>query len=475
MTRKRFSLSALVVVAIGAALAGLLGSGSGGASVARLAASPPVNATLPVLSGVARQNEALSASAGSWGGLTPITFAFSWQRCDAQASNCVAIAGATGQTYTLTASDVGRTLRVAVTASNSDGSAQVLSEPSGTVASIGSAPANTRQPDPIGIAQEGQSLHADEGSWNGTAPITFAYQWERGTAQNTGFTKIAGATSRSYHLTSADVGFKLRVQVTATNAAGQGSALSNLTDVVVARGAVPVITTLPVISGDPLLGHTLTASSGSWTGASGSFSYQWGRGDTSGNHFSDIHGASGQTYTLGSADIGWTIRVSVRASNPAGSAWASSAPLLVPSSVTPGDTIDLGGGLKSVPVSSLVARPDHLLISQIQLSPTPFAIRNGVFTARFRVISEGSNNVVRGAHVNVVGIPYGWIDQPGELTTGTDGWVTFQIRTTSQMQLKHGGALVMQVRARAPGKTTSELLGGISTRRLIQLNLTAPR
>ena len=473
MNRNGFGFTA-AAIALLAVLALVVGSASGGASVARTTASPPVNASLPAISGTARQGETLAASAGAWGGVTPITFAYSWQRCDAQGSNCSALSGATGQTYALTASDVGHTIRVAVTASNGDGSAQVLSEQTGTIAAPGEAPANTRQPDPSGTAQEGQTIHVDEGSWSGTPPITFRYQWQRCTAQNALCTAIAGATSRSYRLTAAEVGWKLRAEVIASNHVGQGSVFSNLTELVIARGAVPQNTALPVISGEATVGHTLSASSGSWTGASGAFSYQWRRGNSGGNNWTDIAGAHGQTYTLVSADAGGTVRVVVTASNPAGSASAESTALSI-ASVTPSDLIDLGGGMKSVPVGSLIARPDRLLISQIEFSPQPFGIRNGTFTARFRVLAEGTNNVVRGALVNVVGIPYGWISQPGELTTGTDGWVSFQIHTTGQMQLRNGGALVMQVRARASGNTTSELLGGISTRRLVQLNLTAPK
>jgi len=133
----------------------------------------------------------------------------------------------------------------------------------------------------------------------------------------------------------------------------------------------------------------------------------------------------------------------------------------------------IGGGFTSVPVSSLAAHPDHLLISSVQFSPSPFHTRNGVITARFRVTVEGTKNVVSGALVKVVGIPYSWIVQPPEQATGTDGWVTFQIQTTSKMPLTRGGALVMQVRARAPGTSAAVILGGISTRRLVQLQLSA--
>ena len=74
-----------------------------------------------------------------------------------------------------------------------------------------------------------------------------------------------------------------------------------------------------------------------------------------------------------------------------------------------------------------------------------------------------------GALVQVTGIPYAWVTAPPETPTGSDGWATIQIKTTKSMP--HSGALVMQVRARGPGNSDEAILGGISTRRLVQLSL----
>jgi hypothetical protein len=51
-----------------------------------------------------------------------MTFGFSWRRCDAQGNSCSAISGATSNEYVVQSGDVGRTLRVRVTARNNDGS-----------------------------------------------------------------------------------------------------------------------------------------------------------------------------------------------------------------------------------------------------------------------------------------------------------------------------------------------------------------
>jgi hypothetical protein len=57
-----------------------------------------------------------------------------------------------------------------------------------------------------------------------------------------------------------------------------------------------------------------------------SYAYQWRRCDSTGGSCADIGGATGQSYSVASADVGWTLRVLVTASNGYGSSWASSAP-----------------------------------------------------------------------------------------------------------------------------------------------------
>jgi hypothetical protein len=97
-----------------------------------------VNSSPPTISGTARNGQTLTAGPGSWTGTQPIAFAYQWQRCDAAGAACVAIA-ATTPTYTVTAADVGRTLRVVVTASNSGGTSAPAS--SSATAVVTDAPA----------------------------------------------------------------------------------------------------------------------------------------------------------------------------------------------------------------------------------------------------------------------------------------------------------------------------------------------
>ena len=83
------------------------------------APSDPANATAPVISGsIQRVGETLTATAGTWTGTAPVSFAYQWQRCDATGTICSDIATATAATYQTQALDKGQRLRVVVSAAN---------------------------------------------------------------------------------------------------------------------------------------------------------------------------------------------------------------------------------------------------------------------------------------------------------------------------------------------------------------------
>src|SRR5437868_6099498 len=117
--RRRASAPALVVLALLAATA-LVGPAATGV---------PVNTSTPVISGAAQQGSTLTASRGTWAGL-PTSYAQRWLRCNPQGAECASIADGTGVSHLLALADVGSTIRVRVTASNSAGSASATSEPS---------------------------------------------------------------------------------------------------------------------------------------------------------------------------------------------------------------------------------------------------------------------------------------------------------------------------------------------------------
>jgi hypothetical protein len=94
-------------------------------------------------------------------------------------------------------------------------------------------PVNTGQPTISGTAQQNQILNADPGTWTGTAPINFTYQWTRCDTAGANCSPIGGATQQSYTVAPGDVGSTLRVSVNASNAAGSaGPVVSAQTAVV---------------------------------------------------------------------------------------------------------------------------------------------------------------------------------------------------------------------------------------------------
>jgi hypothetical protein len=93
----------------------------------------------------------------------------------------------------------------------------------------------------------------------------------------------------------------------------------------VASAAAPVNTASPTISGTAKSGEKLTANNGTWSNSPTSFSYQWRRCASDGTACGDINGATSQTYSVTSPDVGHALRVVVTATNADGHASATSA------------------------------------------------------------------------------------------------------------------------------------------------------
>lgn len=273
--------------------------------------APPVNTAAPVIDGVLRAGQVVTASS-SWSGDGEIDYAYQWQRCDPSGAACTAIGGASAQSYTLVAADVGDTIRVAVTATNAGGSTVATSAPTAVIRAAPAAPTSVAAPSLTGAAAVGSTLTAQNGSWSGDAPISYTYRWQRCAIGSTSCVDIPNAVGVTYVPAAGDSGKQLRVEVTATNAVSSQSSTSGLSDIVIGGSAAPANTSAPAITGVAQVGQTLGASTGVWNGAPPfTYQYQWLRCDAGG--CANVAGATDRTYTVAAADSGKRLAVSVTA------------------------------------------------------------------------------------------------------------------------------------------------------------------
>ena len=327
------------------------------------------------------------------------------------------------------------------------------------------APVNTAEPVITGTARSGQTLTASQGTWS-NSPTSFAFQWVRcppsgGAPDGSDCAVIGGASTSAYVVSPADVGFRLRVRVTATNADGSTTAASDATTAVQAQVGPPN-TQPPTISGSAVVGSTLTASQGTWTGTGITFAYAWQRCNATGASCQAISGATQNTYAVVAADAGSTLRVAVSATDTSGTNTVTSEQTAVVGAAPTG--CPSGTGPIDVDQISLPAQLD---IDRQQI--TPSVVTRGTQTIRVRIhISACGGRSVEGALVYATAVPYQQFN-PTEQPTAQDGWAGLTMRRqrffpASQQQQN----LVVFIRARKQGE---DLLGGISNRRLISFRV----
>jgi hypothetical protein len=203
----------------------------------------PTTTSPPTVEGSPIVGQTLGAGNGEWSN-SPTSYTYQWQRCDANGSGCADIGGATDKSYQVVSADGGHTLRVLVTASNSDGNSQPAnSHPTAVVSTSGQAQ-STARPSISGTAQVGDTLTADKGTWN-SATSSWAYQWQRCDSNGNNCADIQGAHGRTYGVRNDDVGHTIRVVVTGTGSAGKSSATSDRTNAVTAAQAPAPANTNP--------------------------------------------------------------------------------------------------------------------------------------------------------------------------------------------------------------------------------------
>ena len=261
----------------------------------------------PSISGTAQVGETLTVDTSGIAdadGLTNVSYSYQW------VAGGTDLGGATGSTYTLTASEQGQTIQVRVSFTDDAGNETTLT--SAATEAVAAKPNSlaTGEPTISGPARVGETLTVDTSGIadaDGLENATFSYQWVRNDGSSD--TDIAGATDSGYMLVAGDVGQTIQVRVSFTDDAGNEEALTSTATEAVAARPNTSATGRPSISGTVRVGEVLTADTSGIADDDGltnvSYGYQWVAGGT------DLGGATGSTYTLTASEQGKTIRVRV--------------------------------------------------------------------------------------------------------------------------------------------------------------------
>jgi hypothetical protein len=183
----------------------------------------PAATGAPVVSGIAAVGRSFSTTNGAWN--TSVSFTYQWLRCASDGSGCAAIPAATASSYPLVSADAGHVLKAVVSAANAAGTTSATSPASAMVVA---APHISSLPRISGKAKVGKRLTGTRGAWSGP-PQTYRYAWLRCNSHGSKCVPIGKATHTTYRVTSHDAGHRLRLRVTATNAAGSRTAMSGAT------------------------------------------------------------------------------------------------------------------------------------------------------------------------------------------------------------------------------------------------------
>ena len=257
---------------------------AGATVLGALTASP-----VPVITGAPSSGSTLTASTGAWGP-DPVTLAYQWKRAGV-------VVGSNSPTYDATAADVGKSITVTVTGSRA-GYQTIARTSAAVLVNLPFASAPT--PTISGTAYVGQTLTLTPGAWAPTGAV-LAYQWYRdGVA-------VSGRTATTYLLTTADAGSAITATVRATKA-GYTPQTSTSSPTAMIEGGV-LVAPVPLVTGEPTVGATLTATPGSWT-AGTALAYQWSLAGE------PIVGEASATYIPAAGDAGGAVTVAVTGSKP---------------------------------------------------------------------------------------------------------------------------------------------------------------
>ncbi len=212
------------------------------ATVTGPAEAPPTNtsaAGAPTISGTPQVEQTLTADTSSItdeDGLTNVSYSYQWLAGGSD------IAGATGSTYTLTASEQGQTIQVRVTFTDDADNEETLT--SAATVAVTAAPNReaTGKPTIGGTPQVEETLTVDTSNiadQDGLTSVSYSYQWIAGGSD------IGGATGSTYTLTASEQGKTIQVRVTFTDDADNEETLTSAATAEVTAAPVPLTASRP--------------------------------------------------------------------------------------------------------------------------------------------------------------------------------------------------------------------------------------
>ena len=246
----------------------------------------------PTITGTPKAGATLTATPGSWSPAADVGYSYQWL------ADGVEVPGATRSTFALGEAQVGRHMRVRVTASK-DGYPTATATSARTAAVLAGTLTNSDAPSISGAPVVEGTLTATPGRWE-PAPGAVTYQWRADGVD------VPGATRSTFTPGRAQLGQHLRVRVTATKA---GYPTATATSVRTAKVRLGTFTndTPPGVSGAPVVDGTLTATEGTWSPAPTAVTVQWlADGEP-------ISGATGEQLTPGPELVGAELSVKVTA------------------------------------------------------------------------------------------------------------------------------------------------------------------
>jgi Domain of unknown function (DUF4347)/Domain of unknown function (DUF4082) len=197
--------------------------------------TPPNNQSGTItVSGTATQNQTLTATVADGNGLTGVTINYKWQQSNDNGTTWTDIAGATGKTFKLTQAQVKN--RVRATASYTDALGKI-EQPIGIATT---AVVNVNDVGKVilkGSATVGRTLTETVLDADGLTGVNIQYVWQQ---SNTGsnWTNISGATTKSFALTSAQLGKQVRLRTTYTDALGSRENIVSAGTAITAQNAI---------------------------------------------------------------------------------------------------------------------------------------------------------------------------------------------------------------------------------------------